>query len=136
MGTLAEHVYEGLFIFDSGKYQRDPAGVVAKVTGLVERFQGTILASRLWEDRRLAYPIKGQRRGAYWLLYFKLSAGEVTHLNRELQIEDNLLRHLVLKIDARIADAMVQHAIDGTSAAPATPAPVSAPKVLAVAAAE
>jgi small subunit ribosomal protein S6 len=29
-----------------------------------------ILSSRRWDERRLAYPIKGQNRGTYLLVYF------------------------------------------------------------------
>ena len=33
--------------------------------------------SRLWDERRLAFPIRGQRKGAYWLTYFRLEAAKV-----------------------------------------------------------
>jgi small subunit ribosomal protein S6 len=110
---LATHVYEGMFILDSNRYARDAAGTVAQIPSTVEQLGGKILASRLWEERRLAYPIKGHRKGTYWLTYFHLDGGQLTTLNRQFQLNEGILRNLVLKIDSRIADAMVQHALTG-----------------------
>ncbi len=133
---MAEHVYEGMFIFDTNKYGRDAAGVVAAIPSTVEQLGGKMLASRLWEERRLAYPIKGQRKGTYWLSYFRLKTDQLSLLNRQLQLNDNLLRSLVLKIEPRIADAMVEHALTGggpmAERKPKVESPVAAPVVDAV----
>lgn len=110
---MAKHVYEGMFILDSNRYARDAAGTVAQIPSTVEQLGGKILASRLWEERRLAYPIKGHRKGTYWLTYFNLDGDQLTTLNRQFQLNEGILRNLVLKIDPRIADAMVQHALTG-----------------------
>jgi small subunit ribosomal protein S6 len=125
---LAENVYEGLFIFDSNKYARDPAGVSGQIAALVQKYKGTVLASRLWEERRLAYPIEGQRKGTYWLTYFRLASGELDALRRDCKINETILRELILKVDARIVDALVSHAQSASEASKArrAPAPVSA----------
>jgi len=108
-----ENVYEGMFILDSNRYGRDTGGVSSQITDLVTKLGGTMLVSRLWEERRLAYPINGQRKGTYWLSYFKLDGTKLTTLNRECQINDNMIRSLVLKVDPRIVDALVAHAKAG-----------------------
>jgi small subunit ribosomal protein S6 len=110
---LSQQVYEGMFILDSNRYARDAAGVVAQIPSTVEQLGGQILASRLWEERRLAYPIKGHRKGTYWLTYFKLNGDQLTGLTRQFQLNESVIRSLFLKIDPRIADTMVQHAITG-----------------------
>jgi small subunit ribosomal protein S6 len=102
-----------MFILDSNRYARDAAGTVAQIPTTVEQLGGKILASRLWEERRLAYPIKGHRKGTYWLTYFHLDGDQLTNLNRQFQLNESVLRNLVLKIEPRIADAMVQHALTG-----------------------
>jgi small subunit ribosomal protein S6 len=108
-----QHVYEGMFILDSNRYARDAAGTVAQIPSVVEQFGGTMLASRLWEERRLAYPIRGHRKGTYWLTYFRLDGQHVDELTRQFHLNEGILRSLLLKIDPRIADAMVQHALTG-----------------------
>jgi small subunit ribosomal protein S6 len=110
---LAKHVYEGMFILDSNKYAKDAAGVVGAIPSTLEQFGGEVLASRLWEERRLAYPIKGHRKGTYWLTYFRLDATKLDDLTRQIHLNEGVVRHLLLKIDPRIADAMVQHALTG-----------------------
>ncbi len=110
---MAQNVYEGMFILDSNRYARDAAGVVSQIPSTVEQMGGQVLASRLWEERRLAYPIKGHRKGTYWLTYFKLDGNQVTNLERQFQLNESVVRSLFLKIDPRIADTMVQHALTG-----------------------
>jgi small subunit ribosomal protein S6 len=107
---LAVNVYEGLFIFDSSRYSSDPHGLSGQLGAMVEKHGGQMLASRLWEDRRLAYPIQGKRTGTYWLTYFKLDSQKLTLIERESQLNENILRSLIIKIEARIADAVVAHA--------------------------
>ena len=107
---MAANVYEGLFIFDPNRYGHNPNGVSSQIPALIEKLGGEILVSRLWEERRLAYPIKGQRKGTYWLIYFRLDSEQLAELRRQCQINENLLRGLCLKVDPRIVDALVEHA--------------------------
>lgn len=107
---MAKNVYEGLFIFDSNRYGRDQVGVSGQIAELVTKLGGEILVSRLWEERRLAYPIDGQRKGVYWLTYFKLDGSQLTALERECRLSESILRSLTLKVDPRIVDALVSHA--------------------------
>lgn len=104
------NVYEGLFIFDSNRYGRDQVGVSGQIAELVTKLGGEVLVSRLWEERRLAYPINGQRKGTYWLAYFKLDGGQLIAFERECQLSESILRSLTLKVDPRIVDALVSHA--------------------------
>ena len=106
-------VYEGMFILDPTKYARDPDGTSKQVTDLITEAGGTILAARLWDERKLAYPIKGHKRGAYWLTYFNMEGDGLATLDRKCQIVDEILRSLVLKVEPRIADALVEHALAG-----------------------
>ena len=112
---MAENVYEGMFILDSNRYAKDAAGVAGTVTEIVEKNGGELLASRLWSEQKLAYPINGQRKGAYWLTYFKLDSTRLTDLNRAARLNDNVLRSMVIKIDPRLVDAMVAHALGQTT---------------------
>ena len=120
-------VYEGMFILDPGKYSRDPGAVSQQVTDLIQQFGGTVLASRLWDERKLAYPIKGQKKGVYWLTYFRMPGANLVGLERQCEITDDILRKLVLKVDDRIADALVQHALAGETAQRRPAAAAAAP---------
>jgi small subunit ribosomal protein S6 len=78
---------------------------------MIEKLGGEMLVSRLWEERRLAYTIKGQRKGAYWLTYFRLEGDRLAELRRQCQITDDVLRVLFLKVEPRIVDTLVAHAL-------------------------
>ena len=118
-------VYEGMFILDAGKYGRDPGGLAQQINDLITQFGGTVLAARLWDERKLAYPIKGQKKGAYWLTYFRMPGSNLAALERQCEITEEILRKLVLKVDDRIADALVQHVLSGESQR--RPAPAGGP---------
>jgi small subunit ribosomal protein S6 len=121
-------VYEGMFILDPAKYSRDPAGSAQQISDMITQHGGTVLAARLWDERKLAYPINGHKKGVYWLTYFKMPGGNLTALERQCEITDDIIRQLVLKVDDRIADALVQHALAG-EAAPKRSAPPVTPAV-------
>jgi small subunit ribosomal protein S6 len=119
------HVYEAMFIFDSNRMARDRAGLPTEVEGMIKTNGGEVLVSRLWEERRLAYPIAGHRKGTYWLIYFRSPTSAITPLNRACEIHDGILRQLVLKIHPHLVEAVLEHAKAG-------PAPPPAPVAAAV----
>ena len=124
---MSVQTYECMLILDSNRYARDQAGVSGQITKFVKSAGGEILVSRLWEERRLAYPIEGQRKGTYWLSYFKLDSRQVAGLERECQLSESILRTLILKVEPRIADALVAHARGaGQLARPKPAEPVAA----------
>jgi small subunit ribosomal protein S6 len=110
-------VYEGMFILEPGRYSRDPGAVTQQVADLIKQHGGTVLAARLWDERKLAYPIKGHKKGVYWLTYFRMPSEGLTALERQCEISEEILRKLVLRVDDRIADALVQHALSSGEAA-------------------
>ena len=120
-------VYEGMFLFDSNKYARNPKDVPAAVTDAIEKCGGEILVSRLWAEQKLAYPINGQRKGTYWLTYFRMDSRRREELNRAFRLNTNLMRELILTVDERLVDALVAHA---TGAAKTLPVPESPSKDL------
>ena len=124
-------VYEGMFILDPSKYSRDPGASAQQVADIIPSNGGTILAARLWDERKLAYPIKGHKKGVYWLTYFRMEGGNLTALERQCEITDDIIRKLVLRVDPRIADALVQHALAGDTAPRRAAAPVAAGPVAA-----
>lgn len=115
---MGRNVYEGLFIFDANKFARDHEALPKAVEEMISSEGGEVVVSRLWEERRLAYAINGQRKGAYWLVYFRQDGEKIGALNRACELKSGLLRHLVLKIHPRLEEPILEHA----AGAPATEA--------------
>lgn len=130
---MSQNFYECLFLLDSNKYARDAGSVSRQVNEIIEKSDGNIRASRLWNEQRLAYPINGHRKGTYWLTYFDMDPAKLTELNRACQLNGNVMRHLVLKHDNRLAETLVAHAL-GETVTPAESAPKgeSQPEAVAV----
>ena len=74
---------------------------------MIESHSGEILASRLWEERKLAYPIDGHSKGTYWITYFKMETSKLTEFNRACQLDENIIRHMVIKVDPRLLEPLV-----------------------------
>ncbi len=108
---MAIQCYDCFFLFDSNKYNRDPGGVAGNVQNLIQSLGGEILASRLWEERKLAYPINGQSKGTYWITYFKMDTSRMTEFNRACRLDENIMRFLVTTVDPRLVDTLVAHAL-------------------------
>jgi small subunit ribosomal protein S6 len=127
---LAQNVYECMVILDPNKYAQDPGGQGAQIPNLVTKFGGEVLVSRLWQEQKLAYPIDGNKKGAYWLTYFRLDPAKLAEFNREVRINETILRSMTLKVEPRLVDALVEHAKGGAKPRPAgeeaQPAPVAA----------
>ena len=66
------------------------------VTGVFTKHGGNVLSARRWDERRIAYPIKGQNRGTYLLVYFAADTQAVTAIRRDLQFNESILRSLLL----------------------------------------
>jgi small subunit ribosomal protein S6 len=120
--AMKTNVYEAMFILDSNRFARERAALPGEVEAAIKSAGGEVVVSRLWEERRLAYPIAGQRKGTYWLIYFRGPSSIVDPLNKGWEIHDAILRHLVLKIHPHLVEAVLEHA----KAGPTQPAPVPA----------
>ncbi len=113
--------YEGMFIFDANRLARDPQGLPGTVAGMIEAAGGELEVSRLWEERRLAYPIKGHRKGAYWITYFHLPPSQVSLLNKQCEIKEGILRQLFVKLPESLIEPIIAHAKgEATSEEPET----------------
>jgi small subunit ribosomal protein S6 len=110
--------YDCFFLFDSNKYNRDPGGVIATVHKNIEELGGEILASRLWEERKLAYPVNGHSKGTYWITYFNMDGTRLPEFNRTCQLDENIMRVLVTKVDPRLVEPLVAHALGTAQPAP------------------
>ena len=107
---MADTVYEGLFIFDAGRFGRDRAALPTNLEEQITTRGGEVLVSRIWEERRLAYPINGQRKGVYWLMYFRLNGDALTEVTRFCHQNDGILREMFVKLHPRLVNEIIAHA--------------------------
>jgi small subunit ribosomal protein S6 len=99
-----------MFLLDSNRYARDPGGVSGKIGEMIEKCGGKIEVSRMWAEQKLAYQMGRSRKGVYWITYFRMEGSKLKELNRAAQLNNDVIRNLVLAVEPRLIDAMISHA--------------------------
>jgi small subunit ribosomal protein S6 len=75
------------------------AAVVEKVKGALTGGGGQVTDVNVWGRRTLAYPIHRQTEGQYVFMRAQMSAQAVGGLERDLRLNEQLLRYLVVRVD-------------------------------------
>nr|PZN85999.1 MAG: 30S ribosomal protein S6 [Acidobacteriota bacterium] len=76
-----------------------------QVKAVVDRFGGTIASTEQWGRRKLAYEIAGHREGIYVLHVINGPAALNAELDRRLRVFDDVIRHMIIRIDEELAAA-------------------------------
>jgi len=74
-------------------------GLVDRTTRQITASGGQIVKVAPWGRRRLAYPIDRYREGSYHIVIFEAPAESIVELERSLLITEELLRHLVTRVE-------------------------------------
>ncbi|MBA3235115.1 MAG: 30S ribosomal protein S6 [Chloroflexi bacterium] len=74
-------------------------GLVDRTTRAVVSAGGQIVKVAPWGRRRLAYPIDRHREGSYHIILFEAPSDAIVELEHTLQISEDVLRHLVTRVD-------------------------------------
>src|SRR5438552_8053938 len=109
---MPANVYECMFLLDPTRIAGDIPGATKQLHTILEKNQAEILASRPWDERRLAYPVHGQKKGLYYLTYFRTEGKNLLNLEKDLALNETILRQLILRIDAKHVDTLLAIARD------------------------
>lgn len=90
--------YEGMFLFDP-TFATDMGKVEQEIARLMERAGAEIIMCNKWDERKLAYEIKGRKRGCYVLVFFRAESDKITGIERDVQLSESVLRVLIMRAD-------------------------------------
>jgi small subunit ribosomal protein S6 len=76
--------------------------VIDRTTRQIVTAGGQIVKVAPWGRRRLAYPIERYREGSYHIVLFEAPAEAINELERGLHITEEVLRHLVTRVERPI----------------------------------
>lgn len=93
------NTYEGMFLLDNGVVRADWKSAKNVIADSIKKDGGEIVTLRRFDERRLAYTIRGRRRGTYYLTYFKAAPTAITAIRREFELDERVLRYLVLRTE-------------------------------------
>ena len=94
--------YEVMYIIDTALEEQARVDLINRFSGLVELNGGQVDRVDEWGKRRLAYPINYKTEGYYVLMYIQAPADLPRELERNFQINDNVLRYLVVRYEGEL----------------------------------
>jgi small subunit ribosomal protein S6 len=99
LDTVAKRLYEGLFLIDAAEAASDWDGVTEMIKRILEKGSAEIVSLRKWDERRLAYDIKGKDRGTYILVYFNAPTAAISSIERDIRLSERIMRAMIIRGD-------------------------------------
>lgn len=93
--------YELMYIIDTSLEEASRKELVERISNLIVENGGTVEKVDEWGKRRLAYPINYKNEGYYVLVNFEAGSDLPKEIERVLQISDDVLRTLIVKIEQK-----------------------------------
>ena len=99
MASSIEHLreYETIYILRNDIDADGADKIAQRVTEVVDREKGKLVKFEAWGRRKLAYPVKKQRKGIYVYVKYLGKGGLVHELERNLRLADVVLKHLTVQ---------------------------------------
>ena len=97
-----KNFYELTYIINAALSDDQIKEVIRRVNQYIEEHGGEIVEVDEWGTRRLAYPIQKRRNGYYVNMYFRAPGSLIAALERFLEIDEQVLRYLTLRMDAKM----------------------------------
>ena len=92
--------YESVFIARQDIAAPQVETLTENITKIIEDEGGSVLKTEHWGLRSLAYRIKKNRKGHYVLLNVDSPASAIAEMERQMRINEDILRYLTIKLDA------------------------------------
>ena len=67
--------------------------------GVFAHAEAEVLVLRKWDERKLAYPIRGQKRGVYVLAIFKARGTQIANIERDCNLSEQVTRCLIIQAE-------------------------------------
>ena len=93
-------LYEHVFLARQDLSQAQVDALAATATEIVEANQGKVVKTETWGLKSLAYKIKRNRKAHFVMLDIDAPAGVVAELERQTQINEDVIRYLTVRVDA------------------------------------
>lgn len=109
--------YELVIIVSPEAGEEGFPAVVERITAFITGQGCTIKNVDRWGRRRLAYPIKRNLEGYYAVIQFSGEPQSIRPLEANLDLAEDILRHLVIKVEEEILPAPAEAHSPPTTAA-------------------
>lgn len=93
-------LYEHVFLARQDLAQAQVDVLAATATEIIETNGGKVIKTETWGLRSLAYKIAKNRKAHYVMLEFTAPGGVVAELERQTQINEDIIRYMSVKVDS------------------------------------
>ena len=91
--------YEMMFIVKT-TLDEEAANKVSKVyEDIIKSMKGKLTDSKNLGNKKLAYPIKKEATGYYYVFNFEATPEIIAEVDRKARIDENVLRHMIIRLD-------------------------------------
>ena len=90
--------FETLLLLSPELSAESREGILAALTGIIEREGGKLVEVDQWGMRDLAYPVHKLMRGFYVRLVYEAPAPLVAELERNIRITDGIFKFITVKL--------------------------------------
>jgi small subunit ribosomal protein S6 len=98
--------YELMYVINPVLSAEQTKEIVERVTEYLKSNGAEVTETVEMGSQRLAYPIEKKRNGFFVNVFFHATGPFIARLDRALRINEDILRHLILRYDAK----MLRHA--------------------------
>ena len=99
--------YEMVILYRQDLSQNQVDTHVETVINYIKENNGTISRQEYWGLRTIAYKIRKNRKAHYMLLNIDCHSDVITEIDRQIKLDDNIIRHMVLRTDDLITEPSV-----------------------------
>jgi small subunit ribosomal protein S6 len=98
-GGTGLHDYEMMLILPPDLDDEGSTTATERIRGYVTSRGGDVRSLELWGRRRLAFPLRKYHEGVYHIARFSLAPEQAVDLDRSLRLNEQVLRHLIVRTD-------------------------------------
>lgn len=90
--------YEIMFILKSNDVEAINTQV-SELKAIITDMKGEIVNEKEMGNRKLAYPIKKELNGYYYVINVNANNEAIAEFDRKARINENVIRHLIIRLD-------------------------------------
>ena len=92
--------YENIFITRQELGDKEINNTIKNYKKILEKYKANLVDTELWGLRNLAYKIEKNKKGHYVVLKIDGNGQAIHELERNMRIDENIIRYLSLKTDS------------------------------------
>lgn len=89
--------YEIMFIVKATMESADVKKSAETYKNLIETLKGKVVEAKELGEKKLAYPIKKELNGYYYVMQVEASKEAIQEFDRKIRLDETILRHLIIR---------------------------------------